>query len=39
MIGYKLITLRDGMSQAEFLSIENINENFENVIDGGEYYA
>ena len=39
MIGYKLITLREGMSEAEFLSVENLNANFENVLNGGEYYA
>ena len=38
MLGYKLITLREGMSQAEFVGIENLTENFINVTSGGEYY-
>ena len=33
-----LITLKEGMSKEEFLSIENINANFINVTDRGGYY-
>ena len=39
MLGYKVITLRENMSQEAFVSIENVNENFVNKTDGGEYYA
>lgn len=39
MLGYKVITLRENMSQDAFLSIENLNENFINFTNGGEYYA
>lgn len=38
MLGYKVITLRDNMSQEAFLSMENVSENFKNVTSGGEYY-
>jgi hypothetical protein len=35
MLGYKTVTLRD-ISAAEFVTIENIRENFKNVLYGGE---
>jgi hypothetical protein len=38
MLGYKLINLKDNMTVEKFLTIENINENFINVIDRGDYY-
>lgn len=38
MLGYKLINLRDNMTVEKFITIENINENFINVIDRGDYY-
>ena len=38
MIGYKVITLKDNISKEEFLSIENINQNFKNVTNRGEDY-
>lgn len=39
MIGYKTITLKEGMAKEEFLSIENIKENFINITGGYEHYA
>ena len=38
ILGYKLIKLKDNMTNESFLSIENINENFINVIDRGDLY-
>ena len=38
MLGYKLINLKDNMTNETFLDIKNINENFINVIDRGYYY-
>ncbi len=38
MIGYKTITLKDGMTREEFVSIENIKENFVNITGGYEHY-
>ena len=38
MLGYKVITLRADMSQADFLSVGNLNANFKNFTNGGEYY-
>lgn len=38
MIGYKVFNLKDNMSKEEFISIENIKQNFKNVTDrGGDY--
>lgn len=38
IIGYKVITLKDGMTKEEFVSIENINENFANITGGYKHY-
>ncbi len=38
MIGYKTITLKDGTTKEEFVSIENIKENFVNITGGYEHY-
>jgi hypothetical protein len=38
MIGYKTITLKDNMTKDEFLSLDNITNNFINVTDRGEKY-
>lgn len=38
MIGYKTITLKDGMSKEEFLSIQNVTENFSNKTAGIKLY-
>ena len=38
MIGYKTITLKDNMTKDEFLSLDNITNNFLNVTDRGEKY-
>jgi hypothetical protein len=38
MIGYKLINLKDGVTEEEFLSVNYINENFKNVLDRGHLY-
>ena len=38
MLGYKLINLKDNMTVEKFLSIDNVKENFINVIDRGYYY-
>ena len=38
MLGYKLINLKDNMTNETFLDINYINENFINVIDRGVYY-
>lgn len=38
MLGYKLITLQDNVTEESFISIENLNSNFQNVTDGGKYY-
>ena len=37
-IGYKIINLKDNMTKEEFISIENIKENFKNVTTRGEDY-
>lgn len=38
VLGYKLINLKDNMSNEKFLTIEYIKENFINVTDRGVYY-
>ena len=38
MIGYKVITLKDNMTVEQFLSIENINNNYKNVMDRNSQY-
>ena len=38
MLGYKLINLKDNMTNETFLDINYINENFINNIDRGHYY-
>jgi hypothetical protein len=38
MIGYKLINLKDGVTEEEFLSVDYINENFKNVLNRGHLY-
>lgn len=38
MIGYKVINLKQNVTQEEFLSISYINENFTNVVNRGEDY-
>ena len=38
ILGYKLINLKDNISNEEFLTIEYVNENFINVTDRGVYY-
>ncbi len=38
MIGYKVITLKDNMTKEQFLSIENINSNYNNVMDRNSLY-
>lgn len=38
MIGYKTITLKDGMSQEEFLSVQNLTDNFSNETAGITIY-
>ena len=38
MLGYKLINLKDNMTNEEFVSMKNIKENFINYIDRGVYY-
>ena len=35
MIGYKIINLKDNMTQEKFISIENINSNFINITNRG----
>lgn len=37
-IGYKEITLKDNLTTEEFISIENIKENFKNITTGYDYY-
>ena len=38
MLGYKIIQLKDGMTQAQFLSMENVRANFINKTDrNGDY--
>jgi predicted MPP superfamily phosphohydrolase len=37
-IGYKEITLKDNLTKEEFISIENIKENFKNITTGYGYY-
>ena len=36
MIGYKIINLKDNMTQEKFISIENINSNFINITNRGD---
>lgn len=38
MIGYKAIVLKDNVTKEEFVTIDYIKENFENVKTGYEYY-
>ena len=38
MIGYKLINLKDGITEEEFLSVDYINNNIINVLDRGALY-
>lgn len=38
MLGYKTITLKDGMTKEQFLSIGNVNANFRNKTDRGDDY-
>jgi hypothetical protein len=38
MLGYKVINLKEGMTQEKFISIENINQNFINNTRGIESY-
>ena len=38
ILGYKLINLKDNMTNEEFLTIDYIKENFENVTDRGVHY-
>ena len=38
MIGYKTITLQNNMTKEEFLSIENLNENFKNIMNRNSQY-
>lgn len=38
-IGYKLITLKDGITKNDFLSMEYINNNIVNVLDRGDEYG
>ena len=37
-IGYKEITLKDNLTKEEFISIDNIKENFKNITTGYDYY-
>ena len=39
MMGYKIVTLKKDMTAQEFLSIENIRQNFINNTNGSEQYA
>lgn len=38
LIGYKTITLKDDMTKEQFLTIENLNNNFKNIIDRNSQY-
>ena len=39
MLGYKLVNLKDNISEEEFLSIDYINNNIFDVVDMGGYYG
>ena len=38
LVGYKTINLKDNMTKEQFLTIENINNNFKNIIDRNSQY-
>ena len=38
MMGYKTVTLKGDMTAEEFVSMQNISENFKNVTGGYENY-
>ena len=38
MMGYKIINLKNNMTQEKFISIENVNQNFINVLNRGDDY-